>query len=88
MSVVRQSGWDVMRVYQTIYGMKFIHIQFSIPCVQLLKKSSARQISKTASPLEHFRQALQQVSYCRIITCVNVQFTYVPYQIKISFLFS
>ncbi|KAH7576685.1 hypothetical protein ACOSP7_002777 [Xanthoceras sorbifolium] len=27
---------------------------------KLLKKTSARQISKTASPLEHFRQALQQ----------------------------
>ncbi|TXG55428.1 hypothetical protein EZV62_020684 [Acer yangbiense] len=27
---------------------------------KLLKKTSARQISKTASPLEHFRQSLQQ----------------------------
>ncbi|XP_044466737.1 E3 ubiquitin-protein ligase COP1 [Mangifera indica] len=27
---------------------------------KLLKKTSARQISKTATPLEHFRQALQQ----------------------------
>ncbi|PQQ13834.1 E3 ubiquitin-protein ligase COP1 [Prunus yedoensis var. nudiflora] len=28
---------------------------------KLLKKASARQISKSASPVEHFRQALQQV---------------------------
>ncbi|CAJ1971115.1 unnamed protein product [Sphenostylis stenocarpa] len=35
---------------------------------KLLKKTSARQISKTASPVEHFRQALQKVSCAFILS--------------------
>lgn len=36
---------------------------FSVPHLQLLKKASAQQISKTASPVEHLRHSLQQVSF-------------------------
>lgn len=54
--------WHLLSVFMLDLGDAILII-IIILYMQLLKKQCARQIEKTASPVEHLRLALQQVNF-------------------------